>query len=307
MWNELKQLVEDETGGQPTGGKRFVRSSLRSLAQRFSKAGRTTIGRLLRVLGYSPRVNVKRYTGPPHPDRDRQFRYIRRQRRQFQKANCPAVSIDTKKKELIGNFKNGGRKWSRQAEEVLAHDFPQDAQCRAVPYGIYDSARNEGHVCVGTSAETGKFCVDALRHWWRTKGRRRYPKAKRIFIEADAGGGNGYRRRLWKRELQRWANESGLEITVSHYPTGASKWNPVEHRLFAPISINWGGQPLRSLDLMLGYIRGTTTATGLRVTAHLNRKRYPTKVLVSDDEMKTMNLRRHKTCPDWNYTISPQR
>jgi hypothetical protein len=304
--DELKRLVEDETGGQPTGGKRFVRSSLRHLAERLGKASRTTIARLLRSLGFSPRVNVKRFTGPPHPDRDRQFRYIRRQRRRFRKQGCPTISIDTKKKELIGDFKNAGRKWSRVADEVNAHDFRQDAECRVVPYGIYDTARNEGHVCVGTSAETGSFCVDALRHWWRTKGRQRYPKAKAIFIEADAGGGNSPRRRLWKRELQRWADATGLEIHLSHYPTGASKWNPVEHRLFAPISINWSGQPLRSLDTMLSCIRGTKTVTGLRVTAHLNPKHYPTKVSVSDAEMAAVNLRRHKTCPDWNYTITPQ-
>jgi hypothetical protein len=202
-------LVEDETGGEPTGAKRFVRSSLRSLAERLGQGSPTTVGRLLRGLGFSPRVNVKRFTGPPHPDRDKQFRYLRRQRRKFQKARCPAVSVDAKKKELVGNFRNAGRKWSRRAEEVNAHDFPQDAQCRAAPYGIYDTARNAGHVCVGISTETSEFAVDALRQWWRTRGKREYPGARKIFIEADAGGSNGYRRRLWKRELQRWANADG--------------------------------------------------------------------------------------------------
>ena len=299
-------MVEDETGGEPTGAKRFVRSSLRSLAERLGQGSPTTVGRLLRGLGFSPRVNVKRFTGPPHPDRDKQFRYLRRQRRKFQKARCPAVSVDAKKKELVGNFRNAGRKWSRRAEEVNAHDFPQDAQCRAAPYGIYDTARNAGHVCVGISTETSEFAVDALRQWWRTRGKREYPGARKIFIEADAGGSNGYRRRLWKRELQRWANADGLEITISHYPTGASKWNPVEHRLFGPISTNWAGQPLRTLDILLGFIRGTRSRTGLRVTARLNAKCYAAKIRVTDDEMAQINIHSHQTCPQWNYTIKPK-
>jgi hypothetical protein len=299
-------LVEDETGGEPTGANRFVRSSLRSLAERLGQGSPTTVGRLLRGLGFSPRVNVKRFTGPPHPDRDKQFQYLRGQRHKFQKAGYPTISVDAKKKELVGNFRNTGRKWSRRVEEVLAHDFPQDAQCRAAPYGIYDTSRNTGHVCVGVSAETAEFAVDSLRQWWRTCGRRKYPGARKIFIEADAGGSNGCRRRLWKRELQRWADADGLEITVSHYPTGTSKWNPVEHRLFGPISINWAGQPLRSLGVMLGFIRGTRTRTGLRVTARLNDRTYATKIRVTDDEMAQINLHSHHTCPQWNYTIKPK-
>jgi len=283
-----------------------VRSSLRSLARRLGRGSPTTVGRLLRGLGFSLRVNVKRFTGPPHPDRDRQFRYLRRQRHRFQKAGCPALSVDTKKKELIGNFRNAGRQWARQSEEVNAHDFPHHAQCRAVPYGIYDAARRAGHVCVGTSAETGAFAVDALRQWWSAHGRRHYPRARQLFIEADAGGGNGCRRRLWKRELQRWADRDGLAITVGHYPTGASKWNPVEHRLFGPITINWAGHPLRTLDTMLGLIRGTQTRTGLRVTARLNKKRYEPHVRVTDDEMAQIDLHSHRTCPQWNYTIRPR-
>jgi hypothetical protein len=299
-------LVEDETGGEPTGVNRFVRSSLRSLAERLGQGSPTTVGRLLRGLGFSPRVNVKRFTGPPHPDRDKQFQYLRHQRRRFQKAGCPTVSVDAKKKELVGDFRNAGRKWARHAEEVNAHDFPQDAECRAAPYGIYDTTRNVGHVCVGVSAETSEFAVDALRQWWRARGKREYPEARKIFIEADAGGSNGCRRRLWKRELQRWADADGLEITVSHYPTGASKWNPVEHRLFGPMSINWAGQPLRSLGVMLGFIRGTRTRTGLHVTARLNDRTYATKIRVTDDEMSQVNIHSHQTCPQWNYTIKPK-
>jgi hypothetical protein len=276
------------------------------LAECLGQGSPTTVGRLLRGLGFSPRVNVKRFTGPPHPDRDKQFHYLRGQRQRFQKTGCPTVSVDAKKKELVGNFRNGGRKWSRRAEEVNAHDFPQDAQCRAAPYGIYDTKRNVGHVCVGVSAETSAFAVDALRQWWRTCGKRAYPGAKKIFIEADAGGSNGCRRRLWKRELQRWADADGLEITVSHYPTGASKWNPVEHRLFGPISLNWAGQPLRSLGVMLGFIRGTRTQTGLRVTARLNEHAYAKRIRVTDDEMSQVNIHSHQVCPQWNYTIKPK-
>lgn len=298
-------MVEDETGGEPTGNHRFVRSSLRSLAERLGQGSPTTVGRLLRGLGFSPRVNVKRFTGPPHPDRDKQFQYLRGQRQKFQKAGCPTISVDAKKKELVGNFRNAGRKWSRRAEEVLAHDFPQDAQCRAAPYGIYDTTRNVGHVCVGVSAETSEFAVDALRQWWRIRGKREYPGTRKIFIEADAGGSNGCRRRLWKRQLQRWADADDLEITVSHYPTGASKWNPVEHRLFGPISLNWAGQPLRSLRVMLGFIRGTRTRTGLRVTARLNDRTYAKRIRVTDAEMSEVNIHSHQTCPQWNYTIKP--
>ena len=304
--SQLTRLVQDETGGEPTGTRRFVRSSLRSLAKRLGRGSPTTVGRLLRGLDISPRVNVKRFTGPPHPDRDRQFRYLRRQRHRFQKAGCPALSVDTKKKELIGNFRNAGRKWSRHPDQVNAHDFPNHAQCRAVPYGIYDAARQAGYVCVGTSAETSAFAVDALRQWWNTQGKQHYRGAQHIFIEADAGGSNGCRRRQWKRELQRWADHDGLAITVGHYPTGASKWNPVEHRLFGPITINWAGQPLRTLDTMLGFIRGTRTRTGLHVTARLNDKRYASKTRVTDDEMAQLNIQSHHTCPQWNYTIEPR-
>ena len=188
------------------------------------------------VLDFSLRVNVKRFTGPPHPDRDKQFRYLRREREAFQRAGDPILSVDTKKKELVGEFKNNGRTWRRTAREVNAHDFPQDAQFRAAPYGIYDPTCNCGHVRVGRGGDTPQFAVDAIRHWWRRRGRRQYPGARRLMIEADSGGSNGCRPRLWKYALQRWADEDGLAITVAHYPTDASKWNPVEHRLFGPIS-----------------------------------------------------------------------
>lgn len=283
-----------------------MRCSLRSLAAQVKTLSHTTIGRLLRKLGYSLRANVKRLSGPPHPDRDKQFRHIQRQKRRFLREGLPAISVDTKNTELIGNFKNQGRLWRQESDEVSAYDFPGDAECRAIPYGVYDMARKRGHVCVGTSADTSQFAVRSIRSWWKRSGRKQYPDATELLITADSGGSNGHRPRLWKRELQQWADEDGLMITVCHYPRGASKWNDIEHRLFGPISNNWAGQPLRSLDLMLNAIRGTTNEGGLRVTAELDHRQYPKKLRVKDREMKELSLHRHTTCPDWNYTIRPR-
>lgn len=301
----MKQIVEPETGGDPATGQRFVRLSLRELGRRLGLA-RGTVRRLLSKAGFSLRVNVKRFTGPPHPDRDRQFRYLRREREAFQRGGDPVLSVDTKKKELVGNFKNDGRTWRRAAREVNAHDFPQDAQFRAAPYGIYDVTENHGHVHVGMDGDTPQFAVDSLRYWWHRRGRWQYPHSQRLLIEADSGGSNGCRPRLWKYALQRWADEDGLAITVAHYPTGTSKWNPVEHRLFGPISVNWAGEPLDSLDKMLGLIRGTQTQTGLRVTASCTCKHYPLNVKVSKHDFSQLNIHHHVTCPAWNYTISPR-
>ncbi len=257
---------------------------------------------------YSLKANVKRLSGPPHPDREQQFQYIQAQREAFLGTGLPVISIDTKKKELIGDFKNGGRAWSREADAVNVHDFRQDALGRAVPYGIYDLKHNRGYVSVGNSADTPQFAVDSLGWWWEEEGRREFPGADKILILADAGGSNGYRPRRWKQQLQeQLANRLGLEVTVCHYPTGASKWNPVEHRLFGPISINWAGKPLRSFEAMLSYIRGTATETGLKVKASLLGQPYEKGVKVSDQEMKALDFERHATCPQWNYTIKPQR
>lgn len=214
--------------------------------------------------------------------------------------------MDTKKKELIGNFKNAGRRWGDAAIEVNAHDFRQDAKCIATPYGIYDVARNHGVVYVGTSADTPEFAADAIRHWWRTQGRNHYPQADQLLILADAGGSNNCRYRLFKREIQnKLANAFGLKVTLCHYPTGASKWNPVEHRLFGPVSCQWAAVPLRSLDVMLELIRDTKTETGLRICATSTSKRYCKGLKVSNDEMSAIKIRRHKVCPTWNYTIAP--
>jgi Rhodopirellula transposase DDE domain len=290
--------------------RKFSRRSLRNLAKdlrrRGHRASHTTVGTLLHEQDYSPKANRKRYASTRHPDRDRQFRYIARQKRDLLAAGLPVISIDTKKKELIGNFQQRGRRWCQQADAVNTHDFKTDASAQAVPYGLYILNQNRGYVRVGVSASTAEFAVDTIVSWWQAEGQRDFPYARRLLILADGGGSNGSRPRLWKARLQtRLADRFGLAVTVCHYPTGASHYNPVEHRLFGPISINWAGHPLRSLPLLLACIRGTKTETGLQVRASLNRKQYETKIKVSDQEMSSLNMKRHKVCPNWNYTIRP--
>ena len=292
------------------GETKFVRRSLQTLATELGQQGYascpTTVARLLRTQDYSPRINVKRFTGPDHPDRDRQFLNIEEWIDLFTELGLPIISVDGKKKELIGNFKNAGAVWCDEPEEVNVYDFLTDAECRATPYGIYDLLSGRGHICVGTSSDTPAFAVEAIGTWWARYGCKRYRGADELLILADGGGGNGHRPRLWKARLQeRIADRYGLHVTVCHYPTGASRWNPVEHRLFGPISINWAGQPLRSLDILLGWVRGTEVG-GTGVTACLDQATYPTKVKVSAAEMKQLDLERHEVCPDWNYTISPR-
>lgn len=302
--------MEEETAGDPTQGQKWVRSSLRQLTKRLHQCGyqvgRMTVGRLLKKLGYSLKANRKQHTGPPHPDRDRQFRYIERVKRLFLANGHPVISVDAKKKELIGNFQNPGRAWCRRAEAVNVHDFRQDALGRAVPYGIYDLRHNEGYVYVGTSAETSEFAVDAIGLWWEDEDRPTFPDESKLLILSDAGGSDGCRFRLWKKQLQELADRLGIEVMVCHYPTGASKWNPVEHRLFSYISLNWAGKPLRCFATLLGYIRDTTTETGLKVKAFLLDREYEAGIRVSDDEMKALNLHRRRVCPNWNYVIKPR-
>jgi hypothetical protein len=266
----------------------------------------TTIGRLLRANGYGLRGHRKRLTGKAHADRDAQFRYIAEQRREFVGAHNPRISIDAKKRELVGTFKNPGRRWCRQATDVNAHDFPTDAAAHAIPYGVYDPELNRGHVCVGTSGNTADLAADAVRDWWRQKGRWQYPDAAALLIEADGGGSNGSRSRVFKKRLQEFADETGLAVTVCHYPPGASKWNPIEHRLFSQISATWAGTVLATLAVLVGLIRRTTTATGLKVTARVMPKDYPTGRKVTAAEFKAIKLTRHDTCPQWNYTIHPR-
>jgi len=291
------------------GGPKRVRRSLRHLSddlrRQRHRACPHTVARLLRKQNFSLAANVKRLSGKPQPDRDQQFRHIQEQRQAFAAAGLPTISVDAKKKELVGNFKNPGALWCQHPESVNMYDFIHDAQCRATPYAVFDPNRNRGTVAVGISADTAQFAVDNIDRWWRREGRQAYPGATQLLVLADGGGSNGHRSRLFKWALQQFVDRSRLAVTVCHYPTGASKWNPVEHRLLNHISINWAGRPLRSLDTMLGYIRGTTTATGLRVRASLNDKSYPTKLKVSNAQMKALNLHRLATCPQWSYIIRP--
>lgn len=304
--------MEPETAGDPQSGQKWVRSSLRQLSRRLREQGHRvshqTVGRLLNQLDYALHVNVKRIEAKAaHPERNCQFEHIATQRQVFEVAGWPIISVDTKKKELIGNFKNAGAAWSQQATAVNAHDFPQDGLGRAVPYGIYDLSHNQGTMYVGVSADTPQFAVDVIARWWESQGRLRYPATDHLLILADGGGSNASRSRVWKQQLQaQLADRWGLTVTVCHYPTGCSKWNPVEHRLFGPISLNWAGKPLLTWDTLLAYLRGTQTTTGLAVEAFLHEGVYTTGDSVSDAEMKTLNLEHHAVCPNWNYTIRPR-
>lgn len=305
----MDDLLADATAGDPITGLKWTRKTLRQLSRELRRkrirASRMTVRRLLRQRDYTLRVNRKRLTKERNPRRDRQMRYIARTRKAFQKAGFPDISVDTKKKELIGNFRNAGRTWRRQPLAVWATDFPSDAEGKAIPYGIYDVPHNEGFVVIGTSHETAEFAIAAIRAWWLAVGRRQYAGQHHLLIEADDGGANDSRSWLWKAGLQRLADEFHLTITVTHYPPGASKWNPVEHRLFGPISLNWAGQPLRSYETMLKFIRTTKTESGLRCRARLDRRNYATGRKVSPDEKAQINLKPHRVLPDWNYTIEP--
>ena len=292
-------------GGRPWA-PRSLRHLSRELGDRQHAACPNTVRRLLKKRGFSLKANRKRISGKTHRDREIQFQYIERQRQKFAQAGWPRISVDAKKKELVGNFKSAGQAWARQAEEVNIYDFPPDALCRATPYGVYDIGRNRGMVSVGTSADTAEFAVDSVEAWWQHQGAPAYPNAQRLLILADGGGSNGHRCRLWKRQLQEWSDRHRVEVTVCHYPTGASKWNPVEHRLFSYISINWAAKPLRTLETLLACLRGTRTKGGLQVEARLADKTYHAKVKVPDRDMKALKLRRHDTCPNWNYTLMPR-
>ena len=301
--------MQDATAGDPIHGTKWIRKTLRKLVEELRgkkfKVGRETVRRLLKKLGYALRHNRKERSKRQDADRDQQMRYLARKRRAFLKAKKPAISVDAKKKELIGNFKNPGRTWRREARSVLATDFPSDADGKAIPYGIYDMARNRGFVGVGVSHETAEFAVNVIRRWWHTEGRAAYPDVTELLVQADGGGANGYRSWLWKWELQRLADEIGLTIVVTHYPTSASKWNWIEHRLFNHISANWAGEPLVSFETVLKFIRTTTTETGLCCVAYLDRKCYLTKVKVTPEQKKAIRLIKHRVLPKWNYTIRP--
>jgi hypothetical protein len=308
----LAELVEPVTAGDPMSARQWVRASLRSLSRRLGEAGHPasppTVRRLLDVQGYRLHANTKQLEpSAAHPDRERQFGYIAEQRRAFGTAGLPQISVDTKKKELIGPFRNAGRVWSQEAEAVNVHDFRPDALGRAVPYGIYDLAHNRGTVYVGQSADTPRFAVDVIARWWADQGQAAFPDAHQLLVLADSGGSNSARSRVWKQQLQeQLCDRYGLTLTVCHYPTGCSKWNPIEHRLFGPISQTWAGHPLTTWATMLRYLQGTTTTTGLTVRAALHDGVYQTGESVPDPVMATLNLTHHAVCPTWNYTLRPR-
>jgi Rhodopirellula transposase DDE domain len=308
----LGELVQSAIRGDPEAALLWVSKSQRHLARALTErgfaAGQKLVGRLLRRLGFSLQANSKTREGTSHPDRDAQFDNINARVKAWQTAGQPAISVDTKKKELVGDFKNGGRELrpKGQPEAVRVHDFARPDLGKVAPYGVYDIAANAGWVNLGIDHDTAAFAVESIRHWWRDLGRPRYPTATRLLITADCGGSNGVRVRLWKRELQGFADETGLSVTVAHLPPGTSKWNRIEHRLFAFITQNWRGKPLLTHQVIVQLIASTTTRTGLTVQCRLDRGAYAKGIKVSDAEMATLNLQPAAFHGDWNYTILPR-
>ena len=313
MIDRIAELMAYETAGDPMTDLKWTRKTTAKVADELRTVGVVvspkTVGRLLRQMGYSLRVNHKKlaHVGKTAPeDRDAQFVHIAELRKDFEARGLPLVSVDTKKKEQVGRFKNAGVAWNRKPVQVNDHDFASEAIGKAVPYGIYDVQANRGTVFVGTSRDTAEFAVDAIERWWLTEGRSRYDRAKALAILADGGGGNGSNNRAWKHYLhERLAQRHGLTVTVAHYPPGASKWNPIEHRLFSEISKNWAGRPLDSYETVLKYLRSTRTATGLQVRAHLIDRHYDKGVKITDTQMAALRISRHDALPKWNYTLSP--
>ncbi len=311
--SDLERLVEPATRGDPESPLRWTCKSVRKLAKELRRQGHRTshriVAELLHEMGYSLQANRKTKEGASHPDRDAQFQYLNRKVKRYLAAQQPVISVDTKKRELIGDFKNGGRELRPQGdpEKVRVHDFLIPELGRATPYGIYDWARNTGWVSVGVDHDTAAFAVESIRRWWRSMGQAAYPEATRLLITADAGGSNGMRVRLWKLELQKLADETGLRIAVSHFPPGTSKWNKIEHRLFSFISQNWRGKPLISHEVIVNLIAGTTTETGLEVHSELDTRSYPTGIKVSDRQVAEIDLRGDQFHGDWNYTIHPRK
>jgi len=307
----LEALVEPVARGDPASPLRWTCKSTRTLAATLAAqahpVSHATVAQLLRDLGYSLQGNRKTEEGADHPDRDAQFQHINAEVQGALARGIPVLSVDTKKKEVLGDFDNRGRRWrpAKSPELVQGHDFPGPALPRAYPYGIYDLGRNTGFVNVGTDHDTGAFAVASLRGWWRHEGRRLYPRTRQLLLTADGGGSNGYRLRLWKLELQAFADATGLALTVCHFPPGTSKWNKVEHRLFSFISSNWRGEPLRDYETVVRLIAGTSTAKGLTVTCRLDRRKYAVGRKVTDAEFATVNLHPHPFHGEWNYTIRP--
>lgn len=307
----LESMIEPETRGDPESPLRWICKSTRTLAMELDRrkhpVSHERVAQLLRQQGYSLQNNRKMEEGEDHPDRDAQFRHINAEVKRALATGTPVISVDTKKKELLGNYDNSGQQWlpAKQPIRVNDHDFPSPDIPRAYPYGVYDLARNTGFVNVGTDHDTGAFAVGSIRGWWRHEGHSLYSHGSKLLITADGGGSNGSRLRLWKVELQKLADETGLSISVCHFPPGTSKWNKVEHRLFSFISSNWRGQPLRDYETIVNLIAHTTTAKGLQVSCRLDRRKYPTGRKVTNQEFKSVNLKRNTFHGDWNYIIHP--
>jgi hypothetical protein len=308
----VEALVEPLARGDPESPLRWTCKSTRALAKELSAGdhpiSHEKVAQILRSMNYSLQGNRKTEEGADHPDRDAQFQYLNEQVRRALAAHRPVISVDTKKKELLGNYENQGQTWhkAKTPVHVNGHDFPDPSVPRAYPYGIYDLGRNTGFVNVGTDHDTSAFAVASIRGWWRAEGRRLYAGARRLLITADGGGSNGYRRRLWKVELQKLAEETGLAVQVCHFPPGTSKWNKVEHRLFSFISSNWRGEPLRDYETVVRLIAHTTTAKGLQVTCRLDHRQYPIGRKVSDREYASLHLKPHSFHGEWNYLILPR-
>lgn len=308
---QLDSLIEPTTRGDPESGLRWTCKSLRNLAQELKNMGHQTshrmVSELLHEMGYSLQANQKTLEGASHPDRNAQFEYIHNSVIRFQERQQPVISVDTKKKELVGQFKNGGREYRRKGSpiKVNVHDFKDPELGRAAPYGIYDITHNYGWVNVGIDNDTSAFAVESIHGWWLSMGRQIYPEARQLLITADSGGSNGYRVRLWKVELQKLSNETGLSLSVRHFPPGTSKWNKIEHRLFSFITQNWRGQPLVSHEVIVNLIKGTKNRSGLKVHCQLDTRKYPKGIKIPDRHMKELNVKRDDFHGEWNYTISP--
>lgn len=298
-----------ETAGDPMTDLKWTRKTTEKIARELKKLGidvsAKTVARLLKELNYSLKVNRKKIASGASPDRDAQFENIASYRKRCEEQGMPVISVDTKKKELVGNFKNAGAAWNKEAVAVKDHDFRSEGLGMASPYGIYDVQANTGSVFIGTSRDTPQFAVASIEKWWRYHGKRRYGNANELLILADCGGSNGYRCRAWKYHLQQFSNRCGISITVRHYPPGASKWNPIEHRLFSQISKNWAGRPLDSFETVKNYIGTTATKTGLAVKAYIDSKEYATGIRITDEQMRQLKIKTHGTLPKWNYTITP--
>ena len=310
---ELEKLLDPITRGDPESPLRWTCKSTDNLSEALKKKGYKicprTVSSLLIDLGYSLQSNNKRHEGSNHPDRDAQFNYIYEKVKKFQRANNPIISVDAKKKELVGNYKNNGQKWSPKgkAEDVNAYDFPDPKKPKATPYGVYDISSNEGWVSVGISHDTAEFAVATIKKWWLKMGIKRYPKAKRLFITADSGGSNSSKAKLWKAELQNFSDYSNLDIHISHFPPGTSKWNKIEHKMFSFISTNWKGTPLKALSIIVNLISGTKTKEGLEIRAELDKNKYDTGIEITLEEMKALKIIEDQFHGEWNYILKPRK